>query len=119
MNNALFLLLLGPMLEEKYGSLIITKIIIATALVTGLFHCILWQNSFLCGASGIVFALIILSSFTAFKNGEIPLSFLLIAIIYIGQELYSGIMIQDDISNLTHILGGIVGCFFGYKLNAK
>ena len=119
MGNAMSLLLLGPMLEEKYGSQTILKVIVFTAVFTGIIHCMLWSNVMLCGASGVVFACIILSSFTAFKNGEIPLTFVLIAVIYIGQEIYSGVFVQDNISNLTHILGGVVGSVSGYLLNRK
>ena len=119
MGNAMSLLLLGPMLEEKYGSNTLLKVILATAVFTGIIHCALWSNVMLCGASGVVFACIILSSFTAFKNGEIPLTFVLIAAIYIGQEIYSGVFVQDNISNLTHILGGVVGSVSGYLLNKK
>ena len=113
------LLLIGPMLEEKYGSTVILKIIIITAVVTGIVHCVLWSNVSLCGASGVVFACMILSSFTAFKDGEIPLSFILVALLFIGQEIYSGIAVRDNISNLTHILGGVVGSGAGYALNKK
>ncbi len=118
-SNLLYILLLGPMLEEKYGSTVILKIIIITAVVTGIVHCVLWSNVSLCGASGVVFACIILSSFTAFKDGEIPLSFILVALLFIGQEIYSGIAVRDNISNLTHILGGVVGSGAGYALNKK
>lgn len=118
-SNAMFLLLLGPLLEEKYGSNTMLKVIALTALVTGIIHCVLWGSSALCGASGVVFACIILSSFTAFKEGEIPLSFILVAALFIGKEIYSGVLIRDNISNLTHILGGVVGSISGYFLNKK
>ena len=42
------------------------------------------------------------------------MTFLLVAIIYIGGQLYDGIFVQDNVSNLTHILGGAVGSLFGY-----
>lgn len=118
-GNAMLLLLLGPMLEEKYGSAMLLKVIFFTALVTGVLHSLLWSDVMLCGASGVVFACIILSSFTAFKNGEIPLTFVLVAAIYIGQEIFSGVFVEDNVSNLTHILGGVVGGAFGYLLNRK
>jgi GlpG protein len=73
----------------------------------------------LCGASGVVFAFILLTSFTSFKNGEIPLTFILVAIVFIGQQVYEGVFLEDDISNMSHILGGIVGAIVGYKLNKK
>ncbi len=87
-GNAAYILLLGPMLEEKYGSKKLLQVIVITALVTGLMNYILFQNVALCGASGVVFAFILLTSFTSFKNGEIPLTFILVAVIFLGQKLY-------------------------------
>lgn len=118
-GNAMYLLLLGPMLEEKYGAKTMASIIAATALITGLIHCLLFANVGLCGASGVVFAFIVLSSFTAFKEGEIPLSFIAVVLLFVGQEVYEGIFVQDSVSNLTHVLGGFVGGGIGYGLNKK
>ena len=85
-GNASYLLLLGPMLEEKYGSKELIEVIGITAVVTGLVNYIFFWNVGLCGASGVVFAFIILASFTGFKEGEIPLTFILVAVIFIGQR---------------------------------
>ena len=118
-GNASYLLLLGPMLEEKYGSNELIEVIGITAIATGLVNYIFFWNVGLCGASGIVFAFIILASFTGFKEGEIPLTFILVAVIFIGQQVYEGIAVQNDISNMAHIVGGIVGAVIGYELNKK
>jgi GlpG protein len=118
-NNAAYLLLLGPMLEEKHGSQTLLEIIAITALVTGLVNYIFFPSVGLCGASGVVFAFIILASFTGFKDGEIPLTFILVAIIYIGQQIFEGITVTDNISNMAHIVGGAVGAVLGYLLNKK
>lgn len=118
-GNASYLLLLGPMLEEKYGSGKILEIIAFTAFVTALFNYIFFWNTGLCGASGIVFSFIILASFTGFKEGEIPLTFILVALIFIGQQVYEGIFVHDDVSNISHIIGGLVGSVIGYNLNRK
>lgn len=118
-GNATYLLLVGPMLEEKYGSANMLKMILCTAFVNAIIHCLLWGNCMLCGASGIVFACIVLSSFTAFKEGELPVSFILITMLFIGQEVCRGIFMKDDISNITHILGGFIGSIMGYSLNKK
>lgn len=107
------------MLEEKYGSKVLLEIMGITAVVTGLVNYIFFWNVGLCGASGVVFAFIILASFTGFKEGEIPLTFILVAIIFIGQQVYEGIALQDNISNMAHIVGGIVGAIVGYLLNKK
>lgn len=118
-SNAAYLLLLGPMLEEKHGSQTLIEIIAITALVTGLVNYIFFPSVALCGASGVVFAFIILASFTGFKDGEIPLTFILVAIIYIGQQVIEGITVADNISNMAHIVGGAVGAVLGYLLNKK
>ena len=118
-GNAAYLLLLGPMLEEKYGSRMLIEIIAITAFVTGIVNYIFFWNVGLCGASGVVFAFIVLASFTGFKEGEIPLTFILVAIIFIGQQVYEGIAVSDNISNMAHIVGGLVGAAIGYLLNKK
>ena len=113
------MLLLGPMLEEKYGSKEWVEVIGMTAVVTGLMNYIFFWNNGLCGASGVVFAFIILASFTSFREGEIPLTFILAAVLFIGQQIYEGIMVRDNISNTAHITGGIVGAVIGYGSNRK
>lgn len=118
-GNAAYLLLLGPMLEVKHGSQTLVEIIAITAFVTGIVNYILFPGVALCGASGVVFAFIILASFTGFKDGEIPLTFILVAVIYIGQQIFEGITVADNISNMAHIVGGAVGAVLGYLLNKK
>lgn len=118
-SNIMMLLVIGPLLEEKYGSINILAVILATAFMTGVCSFICFPHIHLLGASGVIFAFILLASFTSVKEGKIPLTFILVAIIYIGQQIYKGIFIQDNISNLTHILGGLVGSGFGYLLNKE
>ena len=60
-----------------------------------------------------------LASFTDFREGEIPITFILVAAIFIGQQGYEGITVQNNISNMAHIVGGIVGAIIGYGLNVK
>ena len=90
-----------------------------TALVTGLVNYFLFPTVALCGASGVVFAFILLVSFTNVREGEIPITFILVALIYIGQQVYEGIFFKDNVSNLSHILGGVVGAIAGYSLNVR
>ncbi len=118
-GNMSYILLLGPMLEEKHGTSRIIEIVLVTAFVTGLVNFLLFPRVALCGASGVVFAFILLTSFTNFKQGEIPLTFILVALIYLGQQVFEGLSIRDNVSNLSHILGGIVGAICGYYLNIK
>lgn len=116
MGNIMLFLVVGPLLEEKYGSGMMLFVILATALVTGLLNFILFPGVQLLGASGVVFAMILLASFVRVKEGEIPLTFLLVAIIYIGGEVLDGIFVKDTVSNLSHIAGGVVGAALGCGL---
>ena len=117
LGNMMMILVVGPLLEEKYGSANILFIILATALITGIVHITFFPYVRLLGASGVVFAFILLSSITSFGEGKIPLTFILVALLYIGEQIYDGLFINDNISNLTHIIGGIVGSSLGYIMN--
>lgn len=116
-NNIMMILILGPMLEEKYGSKDILLVILITAVVTGAFHMIFSPFTRLLGASGVVFAFILLSSLTSFDDGGIPVTFILVAVIYIGEQIYQLIAITSNVSNITHIIGGAVGATFGFVSN--
>lgn len=118
-GNMTLLLVVGPLLEEKYGSQNIAFVMLATALITGLVNFIFFPHVMLLGASGIVFAFILLSSFTCMKDGKIPLTFILVVIIYIGGQIYQGIFVKDNVSNLTHIIGGGVGSALGFAMSGK
>ena len=116
-GNMAYILLLGPALEEKYGWKNLLIVILVTALITGIIHNLLFPRTILLGASGVVFAFILLTSFTEFKEGEIPLTFILVALIYLGQQIWDGITVKDNVSNLSHIIGGLVGGGAGYLFN--
>lgn len=115
-GNIMIILIVGPLLEEKYGSSNMLFVILATAIATGLVNYILFPHTQLLGASGVVFALILLSSFTSIKEGSIPLTFIIVTIVYIGQQIYEGIFLNDNVSNMTHVVGGIVGAWLGYVM---
>jgi len=112
-GNLTFILLLGPIIEEKYGSRNTLFMFILTALITGLLN-IFFFNTGLMGASGIVFMLILLVSFTNSESGDIPLTFVLVAILFIGKEFVNGLRV-DNISQFAHIIGGVVGSIFGFS----
>ena len=115
--NNMLLLLVGPPLEELYGSKTLISGILATAVISGLLQFILFPGSMLLGASGIVFMLIMLSSLSGAKAGTIPITLILVAVMYLGQELYSIFFIQDNVANLMHIVGGVCGIGLGFVLN--
>ena len=116
-NNFMLILLLGPIVEEKYGSKRMLIMMVITAVITGLINILLFPRVMLLGASGIAFMLIILSSFVNLQNKRIPVTFILVVGIYIGREIFLGISVHDNISRLSHIAGGVCGAGIGYYLN--
>ena len=118
-GNMSYILLLGPLLEEKYGSRTLAEVILITAGVTGILNNLLFPSVALCGASGVCFAFILLSSVTSLREGEIPLTFILVAVLFLGQQVLDGIFVQDNISQFGHIVGGIVGAGLGFALGGK
>lgn len=117
-GNMTLILVLGPMLEEKYGSKNLLLAIAITAVVSAVVHGLVSTGALL-GASGIVFMMIMLSSLTGMKSGTVPLTMILVAVIYIGGEIIDGIANQDSVSQLTHIVGGICGTAIGFSLTKK
>ena len=113
-GNITLMLVIGPAMEEKYGSKPLLKCIFITALAAGLVQVIFLPNTGLLGASGIVFMLIILSSLGSFRDGEIPLTLILVTVFYIGGEILDGLFVKDNVSQLTHIVGGLCGGAFGF-----
>jgi membrane associated rhomboid family serine protease len=113
-SNLAFLLLLGPILEEKYGSRAMMIMILITALITGVLNVLFFSTSLL-GASGIVFMCILLASFANFKPGEIPLTFILIVAMYLAKEVLASLR-TDNISQFAHIIGGTCGSLFGFLM---
>ncbi|MDO5298420.1 MAG: rhomboid family intramembrane serine protease [Clostridia bacterium] len=112
-SNMALILALGPIVEERYGSWRLLFMFAVTALVSGLFHIFFGGNSMLMGASGIVYMLIFLASTSGAKGGEIPLTLVAVAALYLTQEIMGGLFSADNISHLSHIVGGICGAVMG------
>lgn len=115
-GNFSLILLVGPILEEKYGAKKLLSMIFFTALITGILQIIFFDSN-LIGASGIVFMLILLASITNHKNGGIPITFILIVVLYLGKEVINSFDTTDNISQFGHIIGGICGAVFGFFIN--
>lgn len=112
-NNFLYILLIGPMLEEKYGTYNLFIMILITAGIIGIINSLLGNKRIL-GASGIVYMFIVMSSFVNIQAGKVPITLILIFIFYIANEIIEGIFKEDNVSHLGHIIGAICGCTLGY-----
>jgi membrane associated rhomboid family serine protease len=116
-GNMMIILLVGPLLEEKYGSGKLLEMVLVTAISTAVLNAFLFSNS-LIGGSGIAFMLVLLGSFSNIKSKEIPLTFIIIAVLYIGGEIASSVKV-DNISQFSHLAGGFVGAAYGFLRSGR
>jgi len=111
-GNFSIILLLGPLVELKFGWQKFTLMIVSTAILTALLHTLLWDNG-LIGASGIAFMLIVVTSLLNTRGKDIPVTFILVVLLFLGQEIYSSFK-NDQISHFAHLFGGAMGAFWGF-----
>jgi hypothetical protein len=86
--------------------------IVVTGFVTGVLNACFFPAPLL-GASGVVFMMILLASFTNHGKDDVPLTFILIVFLYLGREIMSAFK-GDDISQFAHLAGGLCGSLFGF-----
>lgn len=112
-SNFLYILLVGPMIEEKYGSINLIIMLLATSLVIAIFN-IIFDDYAILGASGNVYMLIVLSSFANISEGKIPLTVIMILIFYVIGEMKRTIVDRGSKSyHDGHLIGAVCGLIFG------
>ena len=113
-HNFLFILLIGPMVEEKYGNINLIAMFLITSLIIALFN-IIFNNYCITGASGNVYMLIVLSSFSNITEGKIPLTLILILLFYVTRKKKKSILEGNkQIYHDGHLIGAICGILFGF-----
>ena len=117
LGNLTYILLLGPMLEEKFGPFRLGLMLFLTTLVTGIIN-VTYYESALMGASGIVFMMITLTSIVNIRRNEIPLTLILMASLYMTREII-GLFADDRVSQIAHISGGVMGIILGFVIPPK
>ena len=118
LSNFVVILLTGPLLEDRFGSLRMLTVLVTASVMGGLAQCILNPRVALIGASGTVFCLIMLTAMLAGRSGTIPLTVLLVAALYLGRELV-GLFANDGISQTAHILGAALGMILGLVMRGN
>ena len=112
-SNFLYILLIGPMIEEKYGSINLLIMLLITSVVIALFNMI-FSNYSILGASGNVYMLIVLSSFSNIQEGKIPLTVILICIFYVIGEFKRTVTERKSKTyHDGHLIGALCGLLFG------
>lgn len=116
-GNLSMLLVLGPSLEEKYGTVPIALMSALTAVLTALISLIGFRSGIL-GASGMVLLFVVLATFPKGKSGEMPLSTVLVVLLYFTKE-YVTTTPGDGVAHFAHYVGGFLGFIYGIRKNAK
>lgn len=112
-SNFIKILLIGPLIEEKYGSINLLIAMIITSLIIGIINKLFGKGGIL-GASGVAYMLILLSSFVNMENRKIPITLTLIILFFVVDEVIKLFRRKKDgVSHLGHITGAICGVVFG------
>ena len=118
-GNTAYILLLGPMVEEHYGRWNTVLVILVTAAVTAVLGLVFAPSAVILGASGIVSAFLLIASLTLREDRTIPVTFILLALLYFGTEIYDAVTVKDNVFQLGHVGGGVIGAALGFLLNRK
>ncbi len=112
-SNFIKILLIGPLIEEKYGSINLLIALVLTSLIIGIVNKFLGKGGIL-GASGVAYMLILLSSFVNMENGKIPITLTLIILFFVVDEVIKLFRRKKDgVSHLGHITGSLCGIVLG------
>ncbi|MDD7416751.1 MAG: rhomboid family intramembrane serine protease [Treponemataceae bacterium] len=109
--NLVFILLLFPKIESVFGKLFSSMLVLITVAFAGVI-CVCFSNSVIYGTSGIVCMLLILAIFISADKRQIPLSYILLAVIYFAREIVS-IIDTNTIEVFCHFAGSLAGSLVG------
>jgi rhomboid protease GluP len=113
-GNASLFLLLAPGLERRFGALGFAILLGLLAAVTGVSASVVlfFTQKSLVGASGVVFALIFLHAMVEGRGREVPLTAILLGVLWGSKELL-GLFDASNVSNSAHLNGALWGFLFG------
>lgn len=114
-NNFIFILLLGPILEEKYGSLLFLEMILITTVASSIFHLLFYDSSAI-GSSDLVYMMVVLCGIVCSFDGKIPITFVLLFLFFVFEEIVKMFFHKknDQVGHDGHVIGAICGIVFGY-----
>ena len=118
-GNLIVLLVVGPAAEERFGSVKVLFAVLLTAVAGALIMWYLFPKATIMGASGVLFMMMVLASFACARSGEIPITLLLVLVLFLGSEVLRAVTGSAGLQELTHIAGGGVGILLGLLFNRR
>ncbi len=114
-TNLILIMLLGPAMEERYGSVIIGIMMFVSALFSGVLNAC-FCNSSLAGAVPVVCMMIFLNAFMSFSKKKFPLSFAAVMVLFVVLQIYEG---AGAVRIIICIAGGLCGSLFAFLTSPK
>ena len=114
-TNLILIMLLGPAMEERYGSVIIGIMMFVSALFSGVLNACFCETS-LIGAVPVVSMMIFLNAFMSFSKKKFPLSFAAVMILFVVLQIFDG---AGAIRIIICIAGGLCGSLFAFLTSPK
>ena len=114
-TNLILIMLLGPAMEERYGSTIIGIMIFVSALFSGVLNACFSSDS-LIGAVPVVCMMIFLNAFMSFSKKKFPLSFAAVMVFFVLLQIFSG---AGAVQIIICIAGGLCGSLFAFLTSPR
>lgn len=126
LTGILIIMILGPSVEEKFGSVFTGLMIFMTSLISGILTATISHYT-LTGSTGVIFTFMILSLITDISKKSFSLSAFFIFVVFIAiQLLESGneeknfiLFMQKNTGLFIEMIGGICGSLFGFMVTPK
>ena len=115
LSNLIMIVILGPAMEERYGSVIIGLMIFVSALFSGVLNACFSAES-LVGALPVICMMVFLNAFMAFSKKTVPLTFIFVIILIAFMQIFSG---NNAIQTVICIAGGLCGSLFAFLTSPK
>lgn len=114
--NILFLLILGPSIEDRFGSPFIAIMILICSIVTSVVN-VCFFSTVTQGLGSIVWALFLLTAFPAENRKVLPFAALMAVIILIAKDV-SSIFVFKNYSVIPQFIGGVSGSLISFAASA-
>ena len=117
LSNLIFIILLGPEMETRYGSVVIGIMIFVTVAVSGVLNACFcnFSNS---GASPVVFMLIILDILMHLTKKTISASAVIVICLFTASQFFTGNK-NGLVGVLITLAGGLCGSLFAFMASPK
>ncbi|MCR5284476.1 MAG: rhomboid family intramembrane serine protease [Treponema sp.] len=115
LSNLIMIVMLGPAMEERYGSVIIGLMIFVSALFSGVLNACFSADSLL-GALPVICMMVFLNAFMAFSKKTVPLTFIFVIVLIAFMQIFSG---TGAVKFFICIAGGLCGSLFAFLTSPK